>query len=92
MNIERAQKSLVDDIRAVVRSSNTDEVRIGTSPHDIRAAKRHAEASPAIFMLAIHFLCQPFYFLSVILCLRHFCMSTISSCARHFLCASHIII
>jgi hypothetical protein len=53
LNIERAQKSLVDDITVVVKSSNTDEVRAGTSPRDIRAAKRRAEVSPAIFMSAI---------------------------------------
>jgi predicted DNA-binding protein (MmcQ/YjbR family) len=39
LNIERVQKSLVDDIRVVVKSSNTDEVRAGTSPHDIHATK-----------------------------------------------------
>jgi hypothetical protein len=39
LNIERAQKSLVDDIRIVLKSSNTDEVRSGTSPRDIRVAK-----------------------------------------------------
>jgi hypothetical protein len=39
LNIERVQKSLVEDIRALVTSSKTDEVRIGTSPHDVRASK-----------------------------------------------------
>jgi hypothetical protein len=74
---------LIDDIRAVFKSSNIDEVRAGTSPCDIRAAKRRAEASPTIFYVihsnvsAIQFLCQLFYLLSVILCLRHFCMSAI---------------
>jgi hypothetical protein len=83
LNIERAQKSLVDNIIAVVSSNNTDEVRVGTSPRDIRAAKRRAEVSLAIFYVshstvsAIQFLCQLFYILSVILCLRHFFMSAI---------------
>jgi hypothetical protein len=49
LNIERAQNSLVDDIRIVLKSSNTDEVRSGTSPCDIHAAKRRAEVSRAIF-------------------------------------------
>jgi hypothetical protein len=49
LHIERAQKSLVDDIRTVLKSSNTDEVRSSTSPHDIRVAKRRAEVSTAIF-------------------------------------------
>jgi hypothetical protein len=49
LNIERAQKSLIDDIRTVVKSSNTDEVRAGTSPRDIHAAKRREEVSRAIF-------------------------------------------
>jgi hypothetical protein len=54
LNIERAQKSLIDDIRTAVKSSNIDEVRAGTSPRDIRAAKRHAEVSRAIFYFS-HF-------------------------------------
>jgi hypothetical protein len=70
------QKSLVDDIRAVVKSSNTEEVRVGTSARDIQVAKRRAEVSLAIFYFshstisAIQFSCQVFYFMSVILCLR----------------------
>jgi hypothetical protein len=50
LNIKRAQKILVDDIRAVVGSSNTDEVRTGTSARDICAAKRCAEVSPSSFL------------------------------------------
>jgi hypothetical protein len=49
LNIERAQKSLVDDIITVLKSNNTNEVRSDTSPHDIRVAKRRAEVSRAIF-------------------------------------------
>jgi hypothetical protein len=49
LNIEMAQKSLVDDIRTFLKSSNTDKVRSGTSPCDIHAAKRRAEVSRAIF-------------------------------------------
>jgi hypothetical protein len=107
LNIERVQKSLVDDIRVVVKSSNTDEVQAGTSPHDIHATKRCVEVSRAIFyfshstVLAIQFLCQLFYFLLVILCVRNFCMSAIFP-ARHFfmcqpfyylsmICISHFI-
>jgi hypothetical protein len=65
---------LIDDIRVVVRSSDTEEVQIGTSAHDIRAAKQHAEVIPAIFYVnhsifvsAIAFMCQPFHF-----CVNHF--------------------
>jgi hypothetical protein len=39
LNIERAQKSLVEDIRALVTGSKTDEVRTGIFTHDVRAAK-----------------------------------------------------
>jgi hypothetical protein len=84
------QKSLVDDIRVVVKSSNTDEVRAGTSPRDIHADKRHADVSPAIFYVshstisAIQFLCQVFYLLLVILCLRHVYMSAIFSVPTTF--------
>jgi hypothetical protein len=49
LNIERARKSFVDDIRIVLKSSNTDEVRSDTSPRDICVAKRRAEVSRAIF-------------------------------------------
>jgi hypothetical protein len=90
LNIERAQKSLVDDITTVIKSSNTDEVRAGTSPYDIRATKQHAEVSPAIFYVShsivpiIQFWCQLFYILSVILCLKHLFMSAISSCIQPF--------
>jgi hypothetical protein len=49
LNNERVQKSLVDDIFAVVKSSNIDEVRASTSPRDIRVAKQCAEVSPDIF-------------------------------------------
>jgi hypothetical protein len=49
LNIERAQKSSVDDIRIVLKSSNTDEVQSGTSPRDICVAKQCAEVSRAIF-------------------------------------------
>jgi hypothetical protein len=35
LNIKRAQKSYVDDISVVVKSSNTNEVQAGTSPCDI---------------------------------------------------------
>jgi hypothetical protein len=45
LNIERAQKSLVDDIRTILKSSNTNEVQSNTSPRDIRAEKRRAEVS-----------------------------------------------
>jgi hypothetical protein len=83
LNIERVQKSMVDDIIVAVKSSNTDEVRAGTSPRDIRVTKRCVEVSPAIFYVshstvsAIQFLCRLFYILSVILCLRNFCKSAI---------------
>jgi hypothetical protein len=49
LNIERAQKSLVDDIRAIVKSSNTDEVRASTSPRDICAATCRGESSHLLF-------------------------------------------
>jgi hypothetical protein len=84
------QKSLVDDITIVVKSRNTDEVRAGTSPCDIRAAKRRGEVSPAIFYVshptvsAIQFLCHIFYILSFILCLRHFFMSAIFPMTTNF--------
>jgi hypothetical protein len=92
LNIERAQKSLVDDIRAVVKSSNTNKVRASTSPHDIHAAMQRVEVSLAIFYFGnstvstIQFLCQLLYFMSVILCLRHFCMSAIFPMLATFLC------
>jgi hypothetical protein len=63
LNIERAQKNLVDDITSVVKSSNTNKVEAGTSPHDIRVAMRCAKVSLAIFCVshstvsAIQFLC-----------------------------------
>jgi hypothetical protein len=74
LNIERVQKSLVDDIRAVVKS--TDEVRAGTSPGDIRALKRRAEVSPAIFYFSHStipaFVCQPFFLCQSLFCVSHF--------------------
>jgi hypothetical protein len=60
---------LVDDIIVVVKSSNTNEVQAGICPRDIRAAKRRAEVSPAIFMSAIP-LSQPL----------NFCVSDIFVC------------
>jgi hypothetical protein len=98
LNIEKAQKSLVDDIRAAVKSSNTDEVRAVTSPHDIHVAKRRAEVSPTIF------LCQPFHYFShsffvsaILSSVSYFVSQTFLyvshfSCDIHFLCVSHFII
>jgi hypothetical protein len=63
---------LVDDIIAVVKSSNTNEVQAGICPHDIRAAKRRAEVSPAISYVS-HSTVSTIKFL----CLRHFCMLAI---------------
>jgi hypothetical protein len=67
LNIERAQKSLAEDIRALVTGSKTNKVRTSTSPRDVHAAKQHAEVSLAIFTSTIQFLCQPFN-----VCASHF--------------------
>jgi hypothetical protein len=87
--IERAQRSLVDDIRAVDRSSNTEKVPTGTSTRDIRAAKRRAEVSPTIlfFVSVIKFFCTNHFFMcQPFLNVNHF------FCANHFLCVSHFFI
>jgi hypothetical protein len=54
LSIERAQKSLVKDIRALVTGSKTDKVRTGTSACDVHVAKRRAEVSLAIFTSTIY--------------------------------------
>jgi hypothetical protein len=103
LNIERAQKSLVEDIRALVIGSKTNEVQIGTSPRDAYAAKRCVEVSSTIFTSTIQFVsaiqffvgysnfCQPFNF-----CDSHsifmpaiFCLRHF--CVGHFTCASHFV-
>jgi hypothetical protein len=92
LDIERAQKNLVDDIRTILKSSNTDEVRSSTSPRDIRAAKRCAEVSRDIFYFshstvwAIQFSVSYFIFCQTFLYVSHF------SYASYFLCVSHFII
>jgi hypothetical protein len=80
LNIERAQKSLAEDIRALVTGSKTNKVRTSTSPRDVHAAKQHAEVSLAIFTSTIQFLCQPFNFLSAI----QFLCQPFNVCASHF--------
>jgi hypothetical protein len=92
LNIKRVQKSLVDDIRTILKSSNTDEVRSGTSPRDICAAKRRVEVSRAIFYFSHsifvsailfsvnYFVCQAFLYVS------HF------SYASYFLYVNHFIL
>jgi hypothetical protein len=77
-------KSLVDRITTFIKSSNTDKVRAGRSPRDIRAAKRHAEVSPDIFMSVIPLFQLNFCVSYSIFC-QLFCVLDIFVCQPFFL-------
>jgi hypothetical protein len=108
LNITRAQNSLVDDITTVVKISNADEVRAGTSPCDIHVAKRRAEVSPDIFMSAIplfqsfnfcvsySIFYQLFYVSDIFICQPFFLSQPFFMCQSFYyvslICISHFIL
>jgi hypothetical protein len=89
---------LVDDIGAVDRSCNTEEVPTGTSTRDIRAAKRRAKVSPTIlffvsvitfFLYQPFFVCQPFFSVPTIFCVLAILLFESDMCQPfHFVCQS----
>jgi hypothetical protein len=82
LNIERAQRSLVNDTRAIVRSNDIKEVRTVTASCNIRAAKRRADVSPTIYYISRSIFCVSHsIFVSAI-----FCVSDIFVCRPFFLC------
>jgi hypothetical protein len=71
------QKSLVEDIRALVIGSKTDEVRIGTSPRDAYAAKRCVEVSSTIFTSTIQFVSAIQFFVGYSIFVSHLIFVTV---------------